>query len=323
MDSNHHFLLAQVASMYYEQEMTQNEIGKKLDLSRVKVYRLLKEAKAAGVVQIRISWPIERQPQLEQALKQAAGLKDALVLKTSSPNGNPLLRRLGQLGAQYLEQTLQDGMTLAICMGSSTYEVINAVSPDFQAHVRVAQATGSIPLALHDLDSAAIARQLAQKLGGEVLYLSSPLIANSVEAAAVLRNQTDIKHTLTAAAQADMALLGIGNLDPGKSRFVQGGFMTSERLSDLMHDGAVGELAGQIFTKSGHPYPSPYNQQVIGVSIDDLRRVPTVIAVAAGQQKVAAISGALRTGALKVLVTDDQTAREVLDHYKESMGLLD
>lgn len=312
MDSNHHYFLAQVAAMYYEQEMTQNEIGKKLGLSRVKVYRLLREAKVSEVVQIRISWPIERQPQTERALKQSFGLKDVFVLKTNAANGSPLLRRLGQLGAQYLEQILQDGMTLAICMGSSTYEVINAVSPDLQAHVRVAQATGSIPFALHEFDSSAIARQLAQKLGGEVLYLSSPLIANSVEAAAVLRNQTDIKHTLAAAAQADVALLGIGNLDPNKSRFVQGGFMTSERLSDLMSEGAVGDMAGQIFTKAGEPYPGPYNQQVIGVSIDDLRRIPTVIAVAAGRQKAAAILGALRTGALKVLVTDDQAAKEVL-----------
>ncbi|HMQ52216.1 MAG TPA: sugar-binding transcriptional regulator [Anaerolineae bacterium] len=312
MDSTHHYLLAQVATMYYEREMTQSEIGKKLDLSRVKVYRLLKEAKAAGVVQIRISWPIERQTQLEQALKQLAGLKEVLVLKTDATNGSPLLPRLGQLGAQYLEQILQDGMTLAICMGSSTYEVINAVSPDLQAHVRVAQATGSIPLALHELDSSAIARQLAQKLGGEVLYLSSPLIADSVEAAAVLRNQTDIKRTLAAAAQADVALLGIGNLDPSKSRFVQGGFITSEKLADLMRDGAVGDMAGQIFTKSGEPYPGPYNQQVIGLSIDDLCRIPKVIAVAAGPQKAAAVLGALRTCALKVLVTDDQTARAVL-----------
>ena len=61
-------LLAQIAFMYYEQELTQNEIAAQLGLSRVKVYRLLKQAKIEQVVQININWPIERDPELERAL---------------------------------------------------------------------------------------------------------------------------------------------------------------------------------------------------------------------------------------------------------------
>jgi DNA-binding transcriptional regulator LsrR (DeoR family) len=222
MGYNQHLLLAQVASMYYEQEMTQNEIGAQLGLSRVKVYRLLKKAKENHVVEIRIKWPIERNKQLEQFLKQHFGLKEAFVLKTTSSNNDaPLLSRLGIFGAQYLEQTLEDGMTLAICMGRSTYEVIQAISPDFQSQVCVAQATGSIPFSIQELDSRALARQVAEKLGGEVSYLSSPLIADNVEAANVLRNLQDIKSTLTTASHADVALVGIGNLDPRFSSFVK------------------------------------------------------------------------------------------------------
>lgn len=52
MDDKHHLLLARVASMYYEQQVTQTDLGKRLGLSRVKIYRLLKEAKDNGVVQI-------------------------------------------------------------------------------------------------------------------------------------------------------------------------------------------------------------------------------------------------------------------------------
>ena len=80
MDNGHHELLAQTASMYYEQGMTQSAIAAELGLSRVKVYRLLKEAKAEQVVQIIINWPIERHNELEEALKGRFGACHALDL---------------------------------------------------------------------------------------------------------------------------------------------------------------------------------------------------------------------------------------------------
>ncbi len=313
MDNSQHQLLARVASLYYEQEMTQNAIAKEMGLSRVKIYRLLKQAKKKRVVQIQISWPIERNVQLEQSLKEDFGLKEALVLRTTaSPNNTPVLRQLGQLGAQYLEQVLQDGMTLAMCMGKSTFEVIDAISPDFHARIRVAQATGSIPFASREQDSATMARQLAQKLGGQVLYLSSPFIADSVEAAGVLRSQQNIKHTLVTAGQSNVALVGIGNLDPDASGFVKAGVISREILADLIDDGAVGDMAGQIFNLTGQPHPTPYNQRIIGITFDDLCAIPNVIAVARGREKTRAIVGALSTCTIKVFITDDTTAREIL-----------
>lgn len=313
MDINRHRLLAHVATLYYERELTQSEIGKELELSRVKVYRLLKEARAAGIVDIRINWPVERQPRLEEALGRIAALKGALVLRSGSGGEAANLPGLGHLGAQYLEQVLRDGMTLGICMGSSTYEVINAISPDFRAQVRVAQATGSIPLAVDELDASAVARHLAQKLGGEVLYLPSPLVADSIEAAMVLRHQTDIKRTLDIAASADVALLGIGALDVRRDRCVHADLVASRQLSELKGEGAVGDMAGQIFTESGELHPGSYNQKVVGVGLDGLRRIPMVIAVASGVEKASAILGALRTGVVDVLITDDRTAGAVLE----------
>jgi DNA-binding transcriptional regulator LsrR (DeoR family) len=312
MDEGYHELLAQVASMYYEQDMTQNEIGAELGLSRVKIYRLLKQAKANQVVQIKIDWPATRAKSLEEALRQRFGLKEALVLQTTYRQHTPLLQRLGQLGARYVERILEDGMTLAICLGSSTYHVVNSISPTFRAKIRVTQAMGSMPFAFQELDSAALARQLAQKLGGEVLYLSSPFIADSPEAAETLRRQRDIERTLAAARQADVALVGIGNLDPATSGFVKAGSISPDQLAALIAEGAVGDTAGQIFTLAGELHPAEYNQRIIGLTLAELGQIPLTIAVASGPEKVKAILGGLRTSAIKVLCTDDQTASAVL-----------
>jgi deoxyribonucleoside regulator len=284
-------------------------------LSRVKVYRLLKEARERGVVQIQVSWPIERHNRLELALRERFGLQEVFVLKSPALNGvGSPLPQLGRLGAQYLEQLLKDDMNLAICMGRSTYEVIQAISAGFHARVGVAQATGSLAFTVMELDSAALARRLAEKLGGEVYHLSSPLIADNVEAAQVLRNMRDIQRTLQRAAQADVALVGIGNLDPEISSFAKTGFFAPDVFADLKAKGAVGDIAGRIFTLTGQEHHSQYNERIIGITLDDLRRIPTVIAVCAGTEKGPALLGALRTRAINVLCTDDKAARAVLEN---------
>lgn len=312
MEESQHELLAQVASLYYERGLTQDDVARQLGLSRVKVYRLLKQAREEQVVQITVQWPIRRDASLEEALKQRFGLKDAFVLQTSPHVGLPALRRLGHLGARYLERTLNDGMTLAVCLGRSTYEVIVAIRPDFQARVRVAQALGSVPFATQELDGAALAGQLAHKLGGDVLYLSSPIMADSAAAAEVLRSQQGIETTLRAARSAEVALVGIGNLDPATSGLVRAGFVTREELAALATAGAVGDIAGQIFRLDGTLYPCEYNQRVIGIRFEELCAIPTTIAVAMGLEKAKAILGCLRTCTIKVLCTDDRAASEVL-----------
>lgn len=307
------YLLAQIGSMYYEQDMTQSQIAERLGLSRVKVYRLLKEARAEEFVQIVINWPTSRDHQSEQAVRRAFGLKEALVLQSGQSGASPILNQLGQLGARYLEHLLQDGMTMAVCLGRSTYEVIHAIRPGFRARVHVSQAMGTMPFALQELDSASLARHLAAKLGGDVRYLSSPLMADSPEAADVLRAQRDIRGTLDAARAADVALVGIGNLDPAHSGFVKAGFIAPEDMMQLLAAGAVGDIAGQILTADGQLHRCDYNRRVIGITLDELRHIPTTIAVAAGLDKARAILAALRTGAVDVLCTDDATAAAVLE----------
>lgn len=312
LDLAHQELLAQVAAYYYCDEWTQDAIAAQLGLSRVKVYRLLKEARQEQVIQFTIRWPLQRAAALERALCQLFGLQEALVLGTTPPDQQQLLQQLGWLGARYLEQILKDGTILTVCLGRSTYEVINAIRPGFQAKVQVVQALGSMAVGQQQLDSASLARMLAHKLGGEVTYLAAPSVVDSPEAAIVVRRQRDIHRALTLAQAAQVALLGIGNLDPASSSFVKAGFVTPEELAAMQRQGAVGDMGGQLFTSTGQLFEHTFNQRVIGLELADIKRIPFTLAVAAGLGKAPAILGALRTGAINVLCTDSETAQAVL-----------
>lgn len=312
LDPAHHELLAQVASLYYEQNLTQTDIADRLGLSRVKVYRLLTEAREAGVVRIQIDWPIQRDTDMEARLREQFALPEALVLKTGLTDPAGTLAQLGQAVAALLETHLATAQTIALCPGRSTHTVVHALKPNIGANIRVVQAIGNMPDALLEYDAAALARGLAQKLGGEVVYLSSPLVADTVDSARVLRTQRDIDRALEAARRADVALVGIGDLDPVSSGFVRTGLLSAAELDSLRRDGATGDIAWRIFDHAGRQHPCDFNQRVIGLSLDDLAGIPAVIAVAAGARKAIAIRAALQSGALHTLATDDRTAAGVL-----------
>ncbi len=313
IDAARHELLAKVAAMYYEGDMTQSDIAAALDLSRVKIYRLLKEAREAQVVRVLIDWPLKRSPALEARLVERFGLEQALALQTGATDSALLRRQIAQLAARCLESLLADGARLSICFGSTTYEVISAIRPDFQANVRVMQATGSLPHALKEFDSSALTRQLARKLGGEAHYLSSPLLADNVEAAAVIREQAVVRQALEQVRRADIALVGIGDLDPATSGFVRAGVAGSGQLRSYRERGAIGDMAWQIFDRAGQPFPCELNGRIIGVTLGELSALPRTVAVAVGLNKAAAIAGALRSGAINVLCTDEATAASVLE----------
>jgi DNA-binding transcriptional regulator LsrR (DeoR family) len=128
----------------------------------------------------------------------------------------------------------------------------------------------------------------------------------------VLRSQRDIARALSTAAEANVALLGIGDLDPAQSGFVKGGFLTPEDLTGLTATGAVGDIAGRIFTVNGELHANAFDDRIIGISFEQLHHIPKTLAVAAGVEKTDAIRGALHAGIVNILCTDDRTASAML-----------
>jgi DNA-binding transcriptional regulator LsrR (DeoR family) len=178
--------------------------------------------------------------------------------------------------------------------------------------VDVAQALGALGAGGDDHDSASLARSLATKLGGAVYYLSAPFMADTPHSAQVLRSQRDIQRTLTKAASADVALVGIGALDAANSEWLRSGWLTAADLESLKRRGAVGDMGGQILTQAGRLHAGEFSSRVIGITLADLKEIPTVVAVACGPEKTAAILGALRSEAINIFCSDDDTASALL-----------
>jgi DNA-binding transcriptional regulator LsrR (DeoR family) len=157
-----------------------------------------------------------------------------------------------------------------------------------------------------------ICQALAASSGGRSRSLYAPAYVQSAEIRDRFLEQEAIAHTLGAAAEASMALVGIGSVDDGCT-MVRSGCLSLEEIARLRDEGAVGDILGNYVDVDGRVIPSPHSDRLIALSIDDLRRVETVVAVASEAEKPLAILGVIRSGVVDVLVVDEGNAHAVLD----------
>lgn len=313
IDDKRNDLLIRVASMYYERDYSQQRIADILNLSRSNISRLLKEAKEKGVVEIRVNKRFPTVTSLEQALVDEFGLQTALVLDSGSADYERRLQMIGQLAAWHLESMILENDTLAIAWGTGVSSAVQAFPSLPILHTDVVQMLGSVGSVDSVIDGHELARELATKLGGKFYYLHAPLFVDSLKTREIFLQQPTIAATLKQARSARLALAGIGTTEPGKSSFLRAGHLNEHELDVLRNQGAVGETCGLHFDIDGNSLPFDINQRVISLDADEIRDIPHTVAVACGLHKKRSIIGALRGCYIKILVTDDITARAILE----------
>ena len=313
MDAARADLLAQVATWYYEEGLDQEAIGQRINRSRSMVSRLLEEARQAGLVEVRVKYPLKTDADCEWRLCQAFGLRDAVVLAQTPVDHQTLLRRLGDLGARYVQGHLHDDILIGVGWGTSVHAVVRSMPFAPVSRGRVVQMIGAVGHGDPMVDGAELARWLAQKLNADYHYISAPLLVESEVVAQALLRERSIAEALDLAARAELAIIGIGTVDPAQSSLLRAGYITDEELGQLLQLGAVGDVMARQLDAQGHLLDVPVNQRVIGLQdICRLRDIPVVMGVAGGVAKAEAILAALRGRYVNVLVTDRNTADRVL-----------
>lgn len=306
-------LLSEVARLYYENNMTQSEIARHIHTSRSTVSRLLQEARAKNIVEIRIHYPWDRSPNLEQQLIQRFGLRDARVLETRGRHGETALKGTAMLAARYLENNIKDETILGMSWGKAVYNTVEMLRPDKKLPIKIVQLFGSA-IPNNRADGSDLVRRFASIYGGKCYYIHAPLFVGSPEAKAALINNPHIQETLRLAEKAEIILTGIGSLEPTfapSQTWIS--YLSGSEIEQLRKKGAAGHICAYHYDKTGRVLNLSVHQGIIGVDLSLLKRVPLVIGVASGPEKTNAILGALNGKFINVLITDDTTARHVLD----------
>jgi DNA-binding transcriptional regulator LsrR (DeoR family) len=307
-----HALLAKIANLYYEKNLTQAEIARQLDISRPQVSRLLAEARDQGVVEIIIHYPQDKSVILKQDLLDGFDLDEVLLLSPGTLNYPQLVEQLGRVAARHLEERLNDDMILGISWNTGVYQVVNALQVARQKRVTVVQLTGTVGSINPLLDGPDLTRLLAQTLGGHYKYLSAPILVESPATREALLQDRAIREPLTLLEKMDIALVGVGSLSPALSSLLSAGYISDAELREIVRQGGVGDICSYHYDLQGNILPLELHQRLIGVTPEILRQTPYVIGVAGGVDKAVSILGALRLGIINCLITDEIAARAVL-----------
>jgi len=310
MDSKR--VLYKIAKAYYDDGLTQQQIGSKLGLSRVRVSRLLRTARDEKIVQIFISPPQETNTELECQLEEVYGLKEALVVTCQSSDSPSVIGELGLVAANNLTRGLQGHEVIALSWGTSVLSVVNALSPMDLPDVRVVQLLGGLGELEAKTHGADLTQRMAQALGARSRLLHAPGIVKDKAVREALVKDPQVSDTLALAERADIAVLGIGVLEPNATLLSDGHTLTPAEVDELKSRGAIGDIALQFVNERGAKVDHPINQRIIGMDLEQIKAIDRVIGVAHGLEKVRAIRAALLGGLIDVLVTEERTAETLL-----------
>jgi DNA-binding transcriptional regulator LsrR (DeoR family) len=313
IDQEQHRLLYRIAQAYYIEGLTQQQIGKQFGLSRVKVSRLLKQAREERIVNITLVPPSGRLPELERSLERKYGLDEVIIVTVSAPDEPAVVaRELGPATAEYLLRILNGDEVVGITWGTTTLAIADALPTRSWPNLTVVQILGGLGPVDTLEHSTELARRIAQKLKARLQLLPAPGIASNRAAAEALRSDHQIARTLALAARADVALVGLGVPLPQAVLVRSGTIINREDLESLKQAGAVGDIALRFIDKRGRPLKLEIDERIIGLTLEQIRKIPRVIATAGGEEKYCMILASLRSKILNVLVTDQVTGEKLL-----------
>ncbi len=298
--------LGKLAWLYYIDGLTQKEIAKQVGLSRLKVVRLLQQARADGIVEIHIAPDLRINTGLARTLEDEFELQEVIVTEPDEDG-----QAIARAGARYLDRNLTDGIILGIGMGRTIASLLPNVSPRKIENLSIRTLAGAYEEPGRETNAYDISWRLSDLFGAQVEPLHSPLIVAHPETRDALLKDRLLRSVLESLSGCDLALIGLGALVED-SPLVRLEYCTSEQLDKLAQRGAVGEILGRFYDLQGNPISTEFDRRTIGITMAELCQISTVVALAYGEMKVAPIIGALQSGCIDVLITDRSSAEEVL-----------
>jgi deoxyribonucleoside regulator len=308
-------LLVQVAKMYYHDDLSQNDIAAKINVSRSNVSKMLQACKTMGIVEFHINEITSRCLEVGNELQAQFKMKLVQVVPFFADQ-EELKNNIGKVAARYLQTQIHTGMTIGISGGSTLRRVVDYFHPPAPLQIDVVQLMGGVGARDPSIDGVQLAYTLAAKLSGRCTVIPAPLVVQNREAKTILLQEPEISGAIASAARADIAVIGIGSSYPESNALIRAGYLTKSETIIIREKGAVGNMLGRLLNENGDICRLDMNERVIGLAIEDLKKIPVRVGVAGGIEKSEAILGTLRQGYINVLITDESAALRILQAGK-------
>ena len=311
-----------VARLYHVHGVRQREIGSRLGMSQARVSRLLHQAEELGLVRTVVFVPVGLHPELEEAVESIWGVCEAHVIDVDSGE-RTLATALGQAAARHLGDSLAGAATVGFTSWSTA---LQAMASAMQEHPRtevrhVVEMLGDLGSPTLQHAAARSTQEMAAALGGEPVFLRTPGVAATPAIRDAAVRDVYVQRALALLDDLDVAFVGVGPPEVDSQLHAGDSYFSPAQLSEVRLAGAVSQVNQRFLDASGRPLPTPLDDLVVGVSLSQLAAARRRVVVAGGLEKLEPIAAALRGGWIDVLVTDRDTATQLVSAPTMNRGL--
>lgn len=305
-------LITKAAKLYYQGNMTQDEIARMLNISRSKVSRLITAAHQYNIVQVYIKDPVFSHENAGTQLCKHFGLKKVIVVPTGQ-NIQEAKENIGYAATDFLNESLYRGIRIGIGWGTT----LNAFVHRFKASqpypdAKVIQISGGTYSQAMHMDCRELVKTLAGKLGCESQILQLPMIVHNPQLQQLMMEEPETQEHFRLFKKIDMAFVGIGSTNYKDSVAYKAKYITEEEAIDLYAPG-VCDICGHPIDLYGKPADTILNDRVISIPLRDLEKIPMVVGMCAGNTKAASIIANIRGGYVDALIIDEIAAISLME----------
>lgn len=305
-------LMIKACDLYYNENKTQQQIADILNVSYPTVSRLISGAIQQNIVNITIkNLDTVKYWDLEQQLKKRFNLRDVMIVDSSEDSCEEK-RRLGAAASKYLENIVCDGDKVGISMGSTLYHMAYSPIAKPAQNVTFIPLVGGMGRLRTELHSNHLAETLAKKYNGSFVPLYAPARVSNKIVRKELKNEPSVLEVLTLQKDLSVAMVGIGYPNDNSSIKATGYYKDNE-IQSLLERNVAGEICMQFYDISGNASLYKNDNNVIGINLNMLKKIPYSIAVAGGIDKLPSIIGAINGKYINVLITDYDCAKGLIE----------
>ena len=312
-------LIYKVCSLYYEDDMRQQEVSDYLGISRATVSRMLQKGKESGIVRVEVINPVQfSYNKLEKALERKYGLKEVIVVESSAlDTKTESVSRMYERAALYLSQFFKDGDWIGVTMGHTLHNIVKtnrAFEKDKKLmFVPIVGGIGQSTIDMVDVQSNRIAQEFSRKFGGTYTQFLSPAVFSEQKAMEYFLKEKSISYIFDDFQKLDTLIMGIGIPQRVESTLVRAGYITGENLEKFARDGMAGDIALHFFDEDGATEKfRAFNDRVAGMPLEMMKKVRNRIGIAGGENRAEAIRGAIKGGFINMLITNIDAAEKLL-----------
>jgi len=297
--------------MYYVENLKQSEIAERMGIDRTTVSKYLKKALRDKIVKITVE--SDSFDELEAALERRFGLKEACVVPKSY-DMQFIKEQMARAGLRLIRRILGDGKVVGMAWGTTISELAKFAEQEKNSPLDIdfVPLDGGPESIESEFHVNTICYQMARAFSGRSHYIYAPAIAKTAAIRQAIVQDVNYEKISAYWDRLNIGIVGIGA--PVKSsNLVWAGSFGREAIESLAQTGAVGEICSVFYDINGHEVTTPFSDRIIAVGLEKLRQLEYSIGLAASREKVPAIMGALRGRLINVLITDEETAKILLN----------